>query len=65
MSASQKGKNNPNADPTVRTIEHPIHGKVTGTQQEIREKHPGLNIGYLIRLKGKPYKGWRLLDFSV
>jgi hypothetical protein len=64
MSASQKGKNSHRYDHTVRTIEHPIHGKVTGTRQEMLAAIPELiqsGLSGLLSRDQETYKGWRLV----
>jgi hypothetical protein len=68
MSASQKGKNHPNYDPTVRTIEKPDATgdetkKFTGTRQEMLAEFPEMNgsgLSQLLLGNIQTHKGWRL-----
>jgi hypothetical protein len=59
---------NPPSHAIFYTIEHPIHGEDTGTQKQLREKHPEMSSGGLSHMLSGIYsthKGWRLPETAL
>jgi hypothetical protein len=61
--AKMSGKNHHRYDHTVRTIKHPIHGKVTGTRQGMLAEFPEMKpsgLSGLLSGDRPTYLGWKL-----